>query len=76
MSNRGKRFYFDSDTGLLLHTRYQDGVGVETRFSNWTAVDGSMYPFRIERYENDVPVFSFAAMTITASGAAPSGAGP
>ena len=71
VSNRGKRFYFDSDTGLLLHTRYQDGVGVETRFSNWTAVDGSMYPFRIERYENDIMVFSFAATTITASGVSP-----
>ena len=75
-TTRGKRFYFDSDTGLLMHTRYRDGGAVETRFSNWTAVDGSMYPSRTERYENGVAVFSFTATTINASGAAPTDTSP
>ena len=75
-TTRGKRFYFDSDTGLLMHTRYRDGGAVETRFSNWTAVDGSMYPSRTERYENGVRAFSFTAATITASAAAPTDASP
>ena len=70
MSNRGKRFFFDSSTGLLLRTLYTDGVAVETRFSNWTATDGSLYPSQIERYENGVRIFSFTASTITADAAA------
>ena len=70
VSNRGKRFFFDSSTGLLLRTLYTDGVAVETRFSNWTATDGSLYPSQIERYENGVRIFSFTASTITADAAA------
>ena len=71
VSARGKRYYFDSATGLLLRTFYTDGVAVETRFSNWTAVDGSMYPLLIQRYEGANMVFSFttSAAEITADAA-------
>jgi hypothetical protein len=69
---RTKFYYFDSASGLLLNTRYQDAslmpaIRVETRFSDWRLVDGSAYPGRIERYENDRRVFSFT--TTNASGA-------
>lgn len=65
-----KYYYFDSDTHLLLKTRYLDpsvspGIQVETRFSDWHLVDGSAYPGRIERYENDYKVFSFNASKVT-----------
>jgi hypothetical protein len=58
-----KRYYFDSDTGLLNSTRYTDatvstGLRVETRFSNWGQVEGSAYPGRIERFEDDRSVFT------------------
>jgi hypothetical protein len=67
---RMKFYYFDSTSGLLLNTRYQDGsvvpaVRVETRFSDWRLVDGSAYPSRIERYENDRRVFSFTTTNIS-----------
>ena len=71
VSDLGKRYYFDSATGLLLRTTYTDGVRVETRFSNWTAVDGSMYPSRIERYENGAQMFKFDATMIVAAPAVP-----
>jgi hypothetical protein len=69
---RMKFYYFDTESGLLLNTRYHDGsvtpaVRVETRFSDWRLVEGSAYPGRIERYENDRRVFSF--VTTNASGA-------
>jgi len=61
---RTKFYYFDNTTGLLLSTRYDDvtvqpALRVETRFSGWRTVDGSAYPGRIERYENNRRVFSF-----------------
>lgn len=69
--NRMKRYYFDSASGLLRSTRYQDRTvsptaAVETRFSNWRVVDGSFYPGRIERYENGQLVFTFIVATVTA----------
>jgi hypothetical protein len=65
---RRRLYYFDSQTGLLASTRYtdRDGAAVETRFSGWGQVDGSMYPSRIERYENGHLSFSFVAGTVTA----------
>jgi hypothetical protein len=68
---RKKFYYFDTDSGLLLSTRYDDlsatpTVRVETRFSEWRRVDGAAYPGRIERYENGRRVFSF--VTAAASG--------
>ena len=70
---RFKRYYFDSDTGFLVSTRYTDptvspGIRVETRFLNWQRVDGSAYPGRIERYENGNPVFSFVVATASSRG--------
>ena len=58
-----KRYYFDSRTGLLSITRYSDAsrspaVRVETRFSEWQKVEGSAFPGKIERYENDTLIFS------------------
>lgn len=65
---RTRLYYFDSQTGLLASTRYTDrnGTAVETRFSGWGQVDGSMYPSRIDRYENARLVFSFVAGTVAA----------
>jgi len=65
---RGKRFYFDTDTGLLHSTRYEDrGQAVETRFSDWARIDGSFHPGRIERFENGTRMFSFIATGVSAS---------
>jgi hypothetical protein len=66
---RMKFYYFDSDTGLLHSTRYDDRTAptprrIETRFSAWARVDGSLYPGRIERYEDDRLVFSFVTATV------------
>ncbi len=63
---RAKRYYFDSDSKRLMSTRYNDGRAIETRFSNWAVVDGSLYPGRIERYENGVRVFAFTALGVSA----------
>jgi hypothetical protein len=68
---RLKRYYFDTKTGWLLSTRYEDRtavptVKVETRFSQWTVVDGSAYPGRIERYEEGKPIFSFVVTSVSA----------
>jgi hypothetical protein len=63
---RVRRYYFDSETGLLASTRYVDrsGVAVETRFLSWGEVDGSVYPARIERYEDGHLMFAFVAGSI------------
>jgi len=58
-----KRYYFDSNTGLLCSTRYSDvsrspTLKVETRFSDWQKLEGAAFPGKIERYENDASVFS------------------
>jgi len=67
---RMKRYYFDSQSQMLVSTRYMDSsfsppVRVETRFSNWQEVEGSAYPAKIERYENDNLVFSLAVTSAT-----------
>jgi hypothetical protein len=66
---RSKRYYFDSQTGLLQSTRYYDRsvsppIRIETRFSLWGEIDGSAYPARIEHYEGGQLVFTFIAETI------------
>ena len=71
---RKKFYYFDSNSGLLVSTRYHDlnvtpAVRVEVRFSDWGRVDGSAYPGRIDRYENDRRVVSFIS-TATSAGPA------
>lgn len=68
---RTKTYCFDSVTGLLAKTQYRDDsvsptADVETRFADWTRVDGSSYPARIERFQNGALVFSFTATTISA----------
>jgi hypothetical protein len=68
---RLKRYYFDSDTGFLMSTRYTDptvskGLSVETRFADWHEVAGSAYPGLIERYEDGRRIFSFSITTISA----------
>jgi hypothetical protein len=68
---RLKRFYFDSNTGWLLRTRYHDRttsrpVIVEVRFSGWRTIDGSAYPGRIDRFENGQPIFSLVVANISA----------
>jgi hypothetical protein len=69
-SLRPKQFYFDADTHLLARTEYYDrsvtpAIKVETRFSVWGTIDGSVYPAEIDRYENGARVFSFIATAIT-----------
>lgn len=64
-----RRYYFNTHTRLLESVRHlAGGVWVETRFSGWAELDGSLYPGRIERYRNGVLQFSF---TTQAAGSAP-----
>jgi hypothetical protein len=72
---RVKRFYFDSKTGLLDKTEYLDqsvtpAIKVETHFSIWGSIEGSVYPAKIERYEDGKLVFSFIATKIKGGPAA------
>jgi hypothetical protein len=58
-----KIYALDSDTLLLARVSYEierDGqtVRVEVRLDNWQRVQGQMVPWRVERRENDVVVFS------------------
>jgi hypothetical protein len=69
---RLKRYFFDSETGLLASTQYLDEtfsppMAVEVRFSDWRRVDGSAYPGHVERLENGHAVFSLTVTTIAAS---------
>ena len=66
---RTKRYYFDTDTGLLLSTRYYDRsnktpVKIETRFSVWGDIDESKYPARIEHYVDGKLQFDFITENI------------
>ena len=66
---RLKRYLFDSETGLLARTEYLDEaysppLKVEVRFSDWQQIDGSAYPGRIVRLENDHAVFSLSVTRI------------
>jgi hypothetical protein len=66
---QSRRYYFDSGTQLLDRTVYYDRsvstpVKIETRFSVWGKIDGSAYPARFERFENDKLIFSFIATGI------------
>ncbi len=64
---RTKWFYFDSSSGLLARTVYEDGRGntMESRFSAWGEVAGSYYPGRIERYEGSTRIFTFTSQTLS-----------
>jgi hypothetical protein len=67
---RYKLYFFDSKTGLLARTQYlnsSQNSNVQVRFSDWRVIDGSSYPGRIERLENGIASFSFAANEIVAS---------
>ena len=50
---RANGFYFDSRSGLLAKTVYEEGRGntMEWRFSSWGEIAGSMFPGMIERFE-------------------------
>jgi hypothetical protein len=68
---RLRRYFFNSETGLLASTRYWDetlAADVETRFPDWQTVDGSSYPARVDRLENGRLVFSFRFNKFTAAG--------
>src|SRR5262245_44492405 len=72
---QSKLYYFDSETGLLQTTRYNDdttspSIPKETRFFGWHMIDDSAYPSRIEHYEGGRLVFSFSAKAITSAKAA------
>jgi hypothetical protein len=69
---RLKRYFFDSETGLLASTQYLDEtfsppIVVETRFSEWRRVDDSAYPGHVERLENGHTIFSLTVNAIAAS---------
>jgi hypothetical protein len=60
-----RRYFFNSDTGLLASTQYWDarrGVHVETRLSHWQQSMGSAYPGVVEAFENGerTSTFTFA----------------
>ena len=66
---RMKMYYFDTNTGLLLSTRYYDKSGktpvqIETRYSTWGDIDGSKYPAHIEHYVDGKLQFDFIAENI------------
>jgi hypothetical protein len=68
---RLKRYFFDSETGLLAKTRYLDEsfsppLNIEISFSDWRQESGSAYPGRIERKENGYPAFSLTLSSIVA----------
>jgi hypothetical protein len=70
--DRLKRYYFDSETGLLAKTRYFDEtfsppIDVEVLFSDWRREGDSVYAGRIERKENGHPIFSLTQSSIVAS---------
>lgn len=72
---RMKRYYFDSDTGLLHSTQYYDLSAtprkkIETRYSAWGTIDGSQYPARIERYVDGQRQFDFISESIVGEAAA------
>jgi hypothetical protein len=72
---QSKLYYFDSETGFLQTTRYNDDttsppIPKETRFSGWAMIDDSAYASRIEHYEGGRLVFSFSAKAITSAKAA------
>jgi hypothetical protein len=71
-AKRLKRYFFDSETGLLSRTEYVDEsisppMNVETRFADWRRVEGSSYPGKIERFENGHAAFSLTVTAIAAS---------
>jgi hypothetical protein len=65
-----KLYYFNSDTLLLERVTYVinrggSEISVETKLSDWHAVDGQQVARRIERFENGKSVF---ALTISSAG--------
>jgi hypothetical protein len=68
-NSRTKRYYFDSKTGLLASTRYQDDRQrlIETRVTDWREAFGSMYPTKIERYESSRLIFALQIQEVTAA---------
>jgi hypothetical protein len=69
--DRLKRYFFDSETGLLAKTQYLDEtfsppLNIEISFSDWRKEAGSAYPGRIERKENAYPAFSLTLSSIVA----------
>lgn len=68
---RLKRYYFDSETGLLLKTAYLDEtfsppMSVEVLFSGWKKQNDSAYPQQIDRRENGQSTFSLNLSSIVA----------
>jgi hypothetical protein len=67
--DRLKRYFFDSETGLLARTEYIDEtfsppVNIEISFSDWRREAGSAYTGRIECKENGYPAFSITISSI------------
>ena len=69
---RTKTYYFDTETGLLMHTRYYDQsanppVEMETHYSVWGEINGSRYPARVDHFRNGQRQFTFIAEEIVKS---------
>ena len=70
-----KRFYFDHATRLLGSTRYNlttagsgpsGTVWVETHYSSWRELSGTLLPTRVERYEGGALRFAIDVTNVTA----------
>jgi hypothetical protein len=78
---RHKLYYFDSQTKLLMKTRYvisRESATAEvlTEFTDWTTTAGQAYPGHIVRKENGSVVFSFDLSSASAGPSANAGLFP
>jgi hypothetical protein len=61
-----KAYWFASDTNLLRSVFSQSGsTTIETRFTDWRAVQRQLVPHLIERFENGTRVMSLSVLTTT-----------
>lgn len=74
--SRLKHYYFDSQSGFLVKTRYNSSPTVitTTEFAQWTKVNGQFFPGQIVRKENDSVVFTLNVSSVSTSVAASDGA--
>ncbi len=67
-----RQYFFNSDTQVLELVKYR-GSGnlgesaVEVRLENWQRAEGQLFPRRIVRLENEVPVITLTISSITVS---------
>jgi hypothetical protein len=67
-----RQYLFNSDTQVLELVKYRDfrndrESAVEVRLENWQRAEGQLFPRRIVRLENEVPVITLTISSITVS---------